>query len=122
MTHSKLSAAQIIRKLLKAEFPGQKFSITSDHNSIRIKYVDGVSSDAVEKITNPFVMGHFNGMEDIYEYSNKNNEIPQVKYIFIDREMSLDVRAKIASENKISDPDSYIGEKQIYQHFQKMSF
>jgi len=116
------TAAQMLRKDLKEAFPGQKFSVTSDYNSIRVKYTDGVSSDKVEKLTGKYEMGHFNGSEDIYEYSNVNKDIPQVKYVFVEREMSPEAKAAILAENQIPDPDSYRGSTLVYQAFQKRDF
>lgn len=121
-TNTQPTAAQMIRGILKTEFPKQKFSVTSDYNSIRIRYTDGVASEMVEELTNPFIMGHFNGMEDIYEYSNRNKDLPQVKYIFVEREMSADAKAAILKDFDISEPETYYGEKQIYNAFQKVSF
>lgn len=121
-TNTQPTAEKMIRGILKEAFPKQKFSITSDYNSIRICYTDGVSSDSVEELTNPFVMGHFNSMEDIYEYSNRNADLPQVKYIFVEREMSADAKAAIIKDFEISEPETYYGEKQIYNNFQKVSF
>lgn len=55
---------------LVAKFPGVKFSVRGDHNSINVKYTDGPSKDDVETIANKYKDGHFNGMEDIHEYDN----------------------------------------------------
>jgi hypothetical protein len=35
-------------------------------------------------MTDKYQYGHFNGMEDIYEYSNNNDAIPQTKYLFVE--------------------------------------
>ena len=83
-------AAQMIRTELKANFPGIKFSVRSENyaggNSIRVSYTDGPKAEAVEEITAKYEMGTFNGMEDIYEYSNTNDDLPQCKYLFVNRE------------------------------------
>lgn len=55
---------------LVAKFPGVKFSVRGDHNSINVKYTDGPSKDDVEAIANKYKDGHFNGMEDIHENDN----------------------------------------------------
>lgn len=120
-TNKKLTAAQMIRQILKDTFKGQKFSVTSDYNSIRISYKDGVSSKKVEEVTDPFVMGSFNGMEDIYEYDNRNSEIPQVKYIFVEREMSASIGESIAKDIHV-DASTYQGSLQVYRAFQERSF
>ena len=92
-------AASAIRTELKANFPGIKFSVRSQNyaggNSIRVEYTDGPKAEAVEEITAKYEMGTFNGMEDIYEYDNTNADLPQVKYLFVDRNASK------ATENMI---------------------
>ena len=40
--------------------------------------------------------GHFNGMEDIYEYSANPENLPRVKYLFVNNEMSPNMHFKIA--------------------------
>lgn len=89
-------AAKAIREELKTTFPGQKFSVLSSNysmgNSVDISWTDGVTVKQVEEITRKYQQGHFNGMEDIYEYSNTNENIPQAKYVMCQREMSADVR------------------------------
>jgi hypothetical protein len=66
-------AAWNIRQLLKAAFPGVKFSVTTDKfsmgDSIRIKWTDGPTDEAVSAITDQFSSGHFDGQTDCYEYS-----------------------------------------------------
>ena len=36
-----------------------------------------------EKIVSKYQYGHFDGMNDIYEYSNSREDIPQAKYIHV---------------------------------------
>jgi len=85
-------ASQQIRKILKKEFPKTKFSVKSSNysmgDSINISWVDGVAERKVEKLINYFQYGEFNGMEDIYEYTNRREDIPQTKYLFCDRKIS----------------------------------
>lgn len=37
----------------------------------------------IEKEFSKYQSGHFNGMEDIYEYSNSRSDVPQTKYLFL---------------------------------------
>lgn len=67
--------AKIIRKHLKARFPGQKFGVKSDYNSINIKWVDGPTKDSVDKIVNMFQGGGFDGMIDM-DYQNMHWLLP----------------------------------------------
>lgn len=93
-THAE--AAQLIRKELKKEFPSIKFSVCSDSysggNSVRISWKDGPITDNVSKITRKYQYGHFDGMCDCYEYSNVNDNFPQVKYVFNNREVSESIK------------------------------
>lgn len=61
-------AAENIRRELKRVFPGFKFSVTSDFDSVRVGWIDGPTSEAVEAITNKYTAGDFNGMDDCYHY------------------------------------------------------
>lgn len=87
-------AAALIRKEIKAAYPGLKFRCTSENysggNSIRVSYIDQPKEvhEAITAIAKKYQYGHFDGMHDIYEYSNSNPEIPQAKYVFTDNEMS----------------------------------
>lgn len=83
--------SKAIREELKKKFPGVKFKVNSGGGSaINIYYVDGPSYESVDKIVGKYEMGHFDGMTDMYEYDNRREDIPQVKYIFITREISLE--------------------------------
>lgn len=94
---SHAAAAAAIREELKKVFPGIKFSVRSDSfsmgNSIDIEWTDGPTTDEVEKFSGKYQYGHFNGMEDIYEYSNRREDIPQAKYVSEHRKMSEQVEA-----------------------------
>lgn len=86
-THAE--AAKHIRLELKKAFPLIKFSVTSQSysggNSIHVEWMNGPTSDMVSGIVSKYQCGHFNGMEDIYENTNRRNDIPQVKYVQVRR-------------------------------------
>lgn len=88
-------AAKLIRKELKAAFPGIKFSVTSKGfsmgDSVDIDWTDGPTSKQVKEITDKYQYGHFNGMEDIYEYSNNRSDLPQSKYVMTQRTISKEI-------------------------------
>lgn len=54
MKSSQPTAAQLIRTKLKSNFPGFKFSVTSDYNSIRIRWADGPAPKKIQEITNKY--------------------------------------------------------------------
>lgn len=95
--HAETSKA--IRKELKKAYPLTKFSVTSHSfsggNSVAIEWIDGPTSESVGKIANKYQYGHFNGMEDIYEHTNRRNDIPQVKYVQVRREVSEHINQQV---------------------------
>lgn len=91
--------AKAIRKELKKEFPLVKFSVTSQKysggNSVYIEWLNGPSSYMVDKIVYKYQQGDFNGMEDVYENTNRRNDIPQVKYVQVRREVSEELQQNV---------------------------
>jgi len=64
--------AKIIRKELKANFPGQKFSVRSSNyaggSSIDIRWTDGPTQGDVDLVVKPLQRVSFDGMIDLKEY------------------------------------------------------
>ena len=116
------AAAAAIRAELKAAYPHVKFSVTSEGfaggDAVRIHWVDGVTVDKVEAISGKYQYGHFNGMEDIYEYNNRREDIPQAKYISANRDISGEFRSELLQ--KIDEIIKYDFEP--YGHNSKDSF
>lgn len=92
---SHAGAAAAIKAELQNKFPGIKFSCTSDSfsmgDSVDIRWTDGPTTTEVKAISAKYQYGHFNGMEDIYEYTNSREDIPQSKYVSENRKMSDEV-------------------------------
>lgn len=62
--------AKNIRKELK-QFKGVKFSVRNAyHGSVSVSWTDGPTKEKVKSIINKYKAGHFNSMQDIYEYSD----------------------------------------------------
>lgn len=124
MKSSNPTAAQLIRAELKANFPGFKFSVTSDYNSIRIRWTDGPAPKKIQEITSKYKAGHFNGMEDIYEYDRSNPDLPKAKYIFDEREVSEALKMQAAADLHIpaEEVNTYTGERRIYNELQERSY
>lgn len=101
-THA--NCASTLKAELQKAFKGVKFSVTSDSfsmgDSVRVKWTDGPTKKMVEEIADKYQYGHFNGMEDIYEYSNSRDDIPQSKYVFCSRELSEQIKEQ-ASTNEM---------------------
>lgn len=64
---SATETARLMRSALKATFPGTKFSVRSDSNSINLRWTDGPATDAVKAVSDGFAGGRFDGMID-YAY------------------------------------------------------
>jgi len=99
-THAQ--CAKEIRAELKKNFPEIKFKVRSESfaggNSVRISYTDGVPLDKVRAITDKYQYGSFNGMIDLYEYTNSREDIPQVKFVQASRNLSPEVKQKVKED------------------------
>ena len=114
-------AAKEIRIELKRQFPSIKFTVISDSfsmgNSVNIGWTDGPLSSSVNAVVKKYQYGNFNSMEDIYEYSNKIDGIPQVKYVQTSRGMSAEtkqtIKDRLSKEYGINMDD----DKAVYEKF-----
>jgi len=105
--------AKEIRKELKVNFPNVKFTVRSEGfsmgDAVNIRYEDGPTTDKVEEIVNKFQYGHFDGMTDMYEFSNSRDDIPQVKYVMVNRDMSDQAEAtaiEVLKDNGVIDDET----------------
>lgn len=94
--------AQAIRKELKANFPQIKFTVRSENfaggDAVRISYQNGVPTEQIHSITDKYQYGSFDGMQDLYETTNRREDIPQAKYVQVQRSISADVREAIKND------------------------
>ena len=77
-----------IRKYLKAK--GVKASVRSENfsmgDSVRVnikEIIDPAVLNEIKLETSKYQYGHFDGMQDLYENSNVNPNIPQTKFLFV---------------------------------------
>jgi hypothetical protein len=93
-TSKQAETAKAIRKELKENFPSVKFQVRSESfaggNSVDIRYTNGPITKEVDAIVRKYQYGHFDGMIDMYENSNKRDDIPQVKFVSVSREVTED--------------------------------
>jgi hypothetical protein len=88
-------AAAMIRKEMKAN--GIKGAVRSSNyaggSSVRISITNELPATkaALELFASKFKMGHFDGMTDMYEYSNTNADLPQVSFVFVKNDISDEV-------------------------------
>lgn len=92
-------AAAAIRKELKAL--GIKASVTSEGysmgDSVNVNMTDELPATKakVDELCRKYQYGHFDGMNDIYEYSNTRKDIPQSKHVFVRNEASDEMKERI---------------------------
>ena len=118
--------AQAIKKELKTVFPWIQFSCTynvySLWDSVHISWEDWPTDTEVEKIVWKYQYWTFNSYEDIYEITNRKNDIPQAKYIQTRRELSEENREKIKTHIQSSiHLDEYELTKYIWKFTQKIA-
>jgi hypothetical protein len=96
-TNQAQAAAQIRKQLKALGIPARvKSKGFSMGDSVDVYLTDATPEVVaqVKELTAPYQYGNFNGMEDIYEYSNRNADIPQTKFLFVNNEISDELRAK----------------------------
>lgn len=85
-------SAVAIRKDLRNVFPATIFSVTigrgSGVDSVRVRWTDGPTVKLVESHLGKYERGHFDGMTDSYDYSNRRDDVPQTRYLFTSRDIS----------------------------------
>jgi ribosomal protein L15 len=90
-----------IRTELKRHFPKVKFRVTSDYNSVNVKWENGPSPAKVKEITDKYQLGNFDGMQDMYVSSDEdsfNKVFGGCKYVFETREVSIENKRKAFKE------------------------
>jgi hypothetical protein len=86
------AAAKMIRQYMKengiaGSVRSQGYSMGSSIN-VNVQDLNPMQYEALNSFGRQFEYGSFNGMEDIYEYDNVNDSIPQVSYVFVNNKMS----------------------------------
>jgi hypothetical protein len=123
---SHAAAAAALRTELKTAFPGIRFSVTSDSfaggDAVRVSWTDGPTTAEVKEFSGKYQYGNFNGMEDIYEYTNSREDIPQAKYVTESRSASDEITeqikaALIAGKHLVEDFGHWSTEQRIYRIF-----
>ena len=90
-THSGgVAAAKNIRLVLKNQFPGVRFKVTSDYSSVNVRWIDGPTCGAVDDALSPFDIGHSDSQSDYFytERTRFSEKFGGVQYLFTRRELS----------------------------------
>jgi len=91
---AKLIRAELKKNGIKASVRASTASMTS---SVDIYLADCVAPWTLKEIKlfcSKFQYGHFDGMTDMYEYSNTNEKLPQVRFVFVHNGTSDDDRQR----------------------------
>jgi hypothetical protein len=125
------TTAQTIKLELKKAFPGVKFGVTGKSyaggDSVRVSWTDGPTEERVNNITCKYEYGSFDGMTDIYNYDNVRNDIPQTKYLFLNRSAGEQISVYLSNwiekhfleENGFSDLDR---SRYLREEFSKLNY
>lgn len=113
--------AKLIRKELKEKFPNIKFSVTSKSysggSSVDIHWFNGVPAEQINAIVAKYEYGHFDGLTDLYEMSNVRDDIPQVKYIFAQREITQDKKDEMQKKLEHDFGIDFSNEQEVFTKF-----
>lgn len=119
-----VDAAKGMRKELKQAFPDIKFSVRTEYfangNSIDISWELGATVKEVEKITNKYQYGWFDGMTDMYNYedtlvTDKNGEIMELggaKFVMAQRNVPNEIYYNLLKQYCEIMNDCYYNEKE----------
>ncbi len=90
-----------VAKLIRAELKknGIKATVRSKSYSGGSSVTVNVQQDVmpatlkeIEAFCGQFEQGHFDGMTDCYEYSNRRTDIPQIKFVFVNVSYSDEIK------------------------------
>ena len=89
---SHAGAAKMVRQFMKANgIAGSVISKSYSMGSSISVYVEDLppaQCQVLKDYVSQFEYGHFDGMQDLYEMSNCRDDIPQVKYAFVNNKIS----------------------------------
>lgn len=111
--------AKLIRKYLKENkipYTSVKSKTYSGGDSVTISLYDANPEQVkqVEIEADRYEIGTFNGMTDSYEYNNRNKDIPQVKFTFVNVEFSDKMKQKALDELHKEYPEGYVEVPELY--------
>lgn len=102
-----VDVAKMVRKVLKKNFAGQKFSVRSDRyaggSSIRVSWIDGPTEKEVSAVAGWLHGSTFDGMIDLKSYHDTVLDTGEEvrlgnDFIFFDRESSDEAKAAMAKK------------------------
>lgn len=118
--------AQAVKQELKYYFPETKFSCSyrsfSMWDAVDIERTDWPTEEQVAKISWKYQYWSFDGMTDMYEYTNGRDDIPQAKYVHERRELSWNVKSIIKNRVDVyrAGVDEYEKDRLVWQVWRKL--
>jgi hypothetical protein len=108
-----------LKKELGANVKSARSEIYAGGSSVNIDLVDPRPEmmEAAKRIGDEYVYGHFNGMEDIYEYNGIDNGKPKVSFVFVRAEYSNEV---IKAAKDYAEIKGYTEERFGYSYLYKV--
>jgi hypothetical protein len=99
MKSNHAAAAAMIRKHLKANnikarVRASSYSMGSSVTVTILEDVLPATADVIRGYVNQFQYGSFDGMTDSYDYDNRREDLPQVKFTFVELERSDEIKAE----------------------------
>jgi len=112
-----------IRKYLKAK--GVKATVKSKNfsmgDSVKVKIQEIIDPKVMKQIkleVSKYQYGNFDGMQDLYEYTNVNPNIPQTKYLFVEYDYSVADGFTEALKVVLKEKINWIGANPDYEYGQ----
>jgi hypothetical protein len=94
-------AANALKAEIKKAFPSIAVSVKSENYSmgcsVNVYVTDQppATMKTIHELAAKYQYGHFDSMNDIYESTNRRDDIPQAKYVFVNNDKSDDMRARL---------------------------
>jgi hypothetical protein len=93
---AKMIRAELKKHGIKARVRAKSYAGSSSVDVDIQQDILPAARKAITEYVEQFQYGHFDGMQDLYEYSNRRDDLPQVKYTFVNVEYSDEIRAEVA--------------------------
>jgi hypothetical protein len=101
---TKAETATLVRESLKKQFPTVKFSVSCSRGSVvNVRWEDGPTTKAVERVAKKFEGADFDGMQDLKTYKDSTLNGERVHfgadYVFCSRTFSRALLDQVIAEN-----------------------
>jgi len=118
---AKICKKHVVALGIKCNVKSDSFSMG---NSVHVTMsdVNPVTFNKIESDLSMYQSGSFNGMEDIYEYSNNRNDIPQTKYLSLSNHFSDELKQRAWDFMRSEYPANAADKPAIYEEARNMQW